>query len=263
MIFRKHIDVSPSPPPLTHIIITTVLIAIILISSPIMTGFSPSPSSFSPLPPPMVLKVGLASASSSENNGGSDESNTDDATTTADGAVGDVQEGNTEGQHQQVPQQVPQQHQQVPPPSDQLVPGPMLVPSPPPIPEPTPEPPPDEQPPPTTTSPQGGQPSSGLPTPYNTAPPQSPTDTLDAAGNMRNPTYAPPTVTKHTEGNTVIDFFDRSQIIKTPTGHWYLFEPKAFVGDSSARYLLERAVNCIMNWLVEDCRDSALWLLQQ
>jgi hypothetical protein len=97
MIFRKYRDVSPSPPTLTYSIITITL-TVILVSSPVITAFSP-------LPLPIVLKVEFASASSSsssENDGGGDEESNTDATTTDD----------TEGQHQQVPP--PQPHQQVP-----------------------------------------------------------------------------------------------------------------------------------------------------
>jgi hypothetical protein len=187
LIFGKYRDVSPSPPPLTYIITTTLLTAI-LITSPVITAFSP-------LPLPIVLKVELASASSSSSteNGGDEESNTD-ATTTDD----------TEGQHQQVPP--PQQHQQVPgtttsphsgggttttlipdddsteiPSTDtttivEIPAGSADTPSHATSPQS-----------PTYTSSQGGQPSSGLPlpTPFNAAPPQPPampTTTRAASG---------------------------------------------------------------------------------
>jgi hypothetical protein len=103
MIFRRYRDLSSSPRPLSGIIVTITLTAI-LIGSPIIAVYSP----LSPLPPPTVLRVGFASATSSENNdddnneGGGGEEPTIDATTDGEDEVdgdGDVQEeDNTEEQ---------------------------------------------------------------------------------------------------------------------------------------------------------------------
>jgi hypothetical protein len=91
---------SPPSIPLSGVIITITLTAILLISSCVMTVFSP-PSS-------MVMNVGLASATSSENNdnddnneGGEEEPTTDATTTEGEDEVvdGDVrEEDNTEEQ---------------------------------------------------------------------------------------------------------------------------------------------------------------------
>jgi hypothetical protein len=90
---------SSSSPSLSGITLAITLTAILLVSSPVMTVFSPSP---------MVLKVEFASATSSENNddddngGGGGEEPTIDATTDGEEEVdgdGDVQEeDNTEEQ---------------------------------------------------------------------------------------------------------------------------------------------------------------------
>ena len=110
--FLKNINVITPPTVRVSYIILTITLTVILISSPVMTVFSPS------LFPPMALKVGLTSASATtENNddddnegGGGEESSTTDAMTDEEeeevddnGGSGDVQQEDNTEQEQQPP----------------------------------------------------------------------------------------------------------------------------------------------------------------
>jgi hypothetical protein len=230
--------VSSSPTLLSSITLAITLTALLLVSLPVITAFSP-------LPLPIVWKVGLASASSSSSseNGGDEESNTD-ATTTDD----------TEGQHQQVPP--PQQHQQVPGTTTSPHSGSGTTTTTPLIPDDdstetpstgtttTDETPPDSEdtpsdtispqsPPTDTSSQQGGQqPSSGLPlpTPFNAVPPQSPPSTTTSQGEgqqqgqgqqQQPPQQQVPGTTSPDSTGRTITFPGRISITKNPDGSVY------------------------------------------